>query len=158
MNLTESGISALLDAHDALVKAYIGSNLGFDEFVFLTVDFREVTGSSGMQGRARIGWYCVFSGSASRSTCECRVYCRGCSRPMIRRTCRTTMPIVFCRRSEHQRRPNGAYRAVQSRAILMRSDQTSPQVSDTSCGSTVPDGPRMATVTEASWSVGLGFT
>jgi hypothetical protein len=31
--MTESEISALLDAHDALVKAYIGSSLAFDEFV-----------------------------------------------------------------------------------------------------------------------------
>lgn len=33
MNLTELQISALLDAHDALVKAYAHSSLGFDEFV-----------------------------------------------------------------------------------------------------------------------------
>ena len=31
--MTESEISALLDAHDTLVKAYIESSMGFDEFV-----------------------------------------------------------------------------------------------------------------------------
>jgi len=33
VNSTELQISALLDAHDALVKAYVDSSLGFDEFV-----------------------------------------------------------------------------------------------------------------------------
>ena len=31
--MTESEISALLDAHDALVKAYVDSGLSFEEFV-----------------------------------------------------------------------------------------------------------------------------
>src|SRR5664279_4889581 len=39
MNITESEISALLDAHDALVKAYVDSGLGFDEFVSAYGDF-----------------------------------------------------------------------------------------------------------------------
>ena len=37
--MNESEISALLDAHDALVKAYVDSNLGFDEFVSAYGDF-----------------------------------------------------------------------------------------------------------------------
>jgi hypothetical protein len=37
--VTESEISALLDAHDALVKAYVDSNLTFSEFVSAYDDF-----------------------------------------------------------------------------------------------------------------------
>ncbi len=37
--MNESEISALLDAHDALVKAYVESSLGFDEFVSAYGDF-----------------------------------------------------------------------------------------------------------------------
>jgi hypothetical protein len=37
--MTESEISALLDAHDALVRAYVESTLGFDEFVSAYGDF-----------------------------------------------------------------------------------------------------------------------
>jgi hypothetical protein len=37
--VTESEISALLDAHDALVKAYVDSNLTFSEFVSAYGDF-----------------------------------------------------------------------------------------------------------------------
>jgi hypothetical protein len=39
MNFTESEISALLDVHDALVKAYVDSSVGFDEFVSAYGDF-----------------------------------------------------------------------------------------------------------------------
>src|ERR1035438_4972659 len=37
--MTESEISALLDAHDALVKAYVDSSLAFNEFVSAYGDF-----------------------------------------------------------------------------------------------------------------------
>jgi hypothetical protein len=39
MNFTESEVSALLDAHDVLVKAYVDLSLGFDEFVSAYGDF-----------------------------------------------------------------------------------------------------------------------
>lgn len=39
MNFTESEISGLLDAHDALVRAYVDSSLGFYEFVSAYGDF-----------------------------------------------------------------------------------------------------------------------
>jgi hypothetical protein len=38
-NMSESEISALLDAHDALVKAYVDSSLTFSEFVSAYGDF-----------------------------------------------------------------------------------------------------------------------
>jgi hypothetical protein len=39
VRMTESEINALLDAHDALVKAYIDSSLAFSEFVSAYGDF-----------------------------------------------------------------------------------------------------------------------
>ena len=39
MNFTESEIDAALDAHDALVRAYVDSSLSFDEFVSAYGDF-----------------------------------------------------------------------------------------------------------------------
>jgi hypothetical protein len=39
VNMTESEISGLLDAHDALVKAYVDSSLTFAEFVCAYGDF-----------------------------------------------------------------------------------------------------------------------
>src|ERR1700723_2336697 len=38
-SMTESEINALLDAHDALVKAYVDSSLTFSEFVSAYGDF-----------------------------------------------------------------------------------------------------------------------
>jgi hypothetical protein len=37
--MNELDVGALLDAHDALVKAYVDSSLGFDEFVSAYGDF-----------------------------------------------------------------------------------------------------------------------
>jgi hypothetical protein len=39
VSLTDSEINAVLDAHDALVKAYVDSNLTFSEFVSAYGDF-----------------------------------------------------------------------------------------------------------------------
>lgn len=39
MNVTESEINALLDAHDALVRAYVHSTITFSEFVSAYGDF-----------------------------------------------------------------------------------------------------------------------
>ena len=39
MNFTESEMSAVIDAHDALVRAYVDSSLAFDEFVSAYGDF-----------------------------------------------------------------------------------------------------------------------
>jgi hypothetical protein len=40
--MTESEISALLDAHDALVRAYVDSSLSFEEFVLSYGDFPRI--------------------------------------------------------------------------------------------------------------------
>jgi len=53
VNFTESQISALLDAHDALVTAYIDSSLGFDEFVFAYGAFPRSYGLVGDSGTAQ---------------------------------------------------------------------------------------------------------
>lgn len=45
--MTESEISALLDAHDTLVKSYVDSSLGFDEFVSAYGDFPQTYGLVG---------------------------------------------------------------------------------------------------------------
>jgi hypothetical protein len=45
--MTESEISALLDAHDTLVKSYVDSSLGFDEFVSAYGDFPQTCGLVG---------------------------------------------------------------------------------------------------------------
>jgi hypothetical protein len=50
--MTESEISAVLDAHDALVKAYVDSSLGFDEFVSAYGDFPQAYGLVGGSGTA----------------------------------------------------------------------------------------------------------
>jgi len=44
VNFTESQISAVVDAHDALVKAFVDSSLGFDEFVSAYGDFPQSYG------------------------------------------------------------------------------------------------------------------
>jgi hypothetical protein len=48
--MTESEISAVLDAHDTLVKAYVDSSLGFDEFVSAYGDFPRSYGLVGGSG------------------------------------------------------------------------------------------------------------
>jgi hypothetical protein len=50
--ITESEISALLDAHDALVKAFVDSSLGFDEFVSAYGEFPSNYGLVGDPGAA----------------------------------------------------------------------------------------------------------
>jgi hypothetical protein len=50
MNFTESEISALLDAHDTLVKAYVDSSLEFDEFVLAYADFPQTYALAGDAG------------------------------------------------------------------------------------------------------------
>lgn len=50
--MTESEISALLDAHDALVKAYVDSSLRFSEFVSAYGDFPRNCGLVGDSGTA----------------------------------------------------------------------------------------------------------
>jgi hypothetical protein len=50
--MTESEISALLDAHDALVKAYVDSILIFSEFVSAYGDFPHGYGLDGLSGTA----------------------------------------------------------------------------------------------------------
>jgi hypothetical protein len=52
MNFTESEFSALLDAHDALVKAYVDSSLGFDQFVSAYGEFPRNYGLAGDSGMA----------------------------------------------------------------------------------------------------------
>src|SRR5271156_7135320 len=39
LSMTESEVEALLDAHDALVKAYVDSSVSFSEFVSAYADF-----------------------------------------------------------------------------------------------------------------------
>jgi hypothetical protein len=50
--MTESEISALLDAHDALVKAYVDSGLSFEEFVSAYGDFPNNYALAGDSGTA----------------------------------------------------------------------------------------------------------
>jgi hypothetical protein len=61
MNFTESEIGALLDAHDALVKAYVDASLGFDEFVSAYGEFPAnyalVGGSGAAQDRAELRFF-----------------------------------------------------------------------------------------------------
>jgi hypothetical protein len=52
VNFTESEISALLDAHDALVKAYVDSSLSFEEFVSAYGDFPNSYAFVGYSGTA----------------------------------------------------------------------------------------------------------
>jgi hypothetical protein len=50
VNFTESQISAVVDAHDALVKAFVDLNLEFDEFVSAYGDFPQSYGLVGDAG------------------------------------------------------------------------------------------------------------
>jgi hypothetical protein len=50
--MNELDVGALLDAHDALVKAYVDSSLGFDEFVSAYGDFPQSYGFVGESGAA----------------------------------------------------------------------------------------------------------
>jgi len=50
MHMSESEFRALLDAHDVLVKAYVDSSLGFDEFVSAYGDFPRSYGLAGDSG------------------------------------------------------------------------------------------------------------
>ena len=52
VNMTESEISAVLDAHDALVKAYVDSSLAFNEFVSAYGDFPHNYALDGHSGTA----------------------------------------------------------------------------------------------------------
>jgi hypothetical protein len=74
--MTESEISALLDAHDALVKAYVDSSLTFSEFVSSYGDFPHSYALDGHAGtaeertalrffRQRIGFHLRVSGVLS---------------------------------------------------------------------------------------------
>src|SRR6202051_1553522 len=54
MSITESEISALLDAHDCLVKAYIDSSLTFSEFVSAYGDFPHNCSLVGDSGTADV--------------------------------------------------------------------------------------------------------
>jgi hypothetical protein len=75
--MTESEMSALLDAHDALVRACVDSSLGFDEFVSAYGEFPRnyglVRDSGAAAGRAvfrffrkRIAFHCRVAGVVSR--------------------------------------------------------------------------------------------
>ena len=95
--MTESELSALLDAHDSLVTAYVDSSLTFSEFVSAYGDFPHNYALDGHSGtadeRADLRFF------RQRSTCECRTYCRGFVRPTIPRTFRTMMPAASFRLS-----------------------------------------------------------
>jgi hypothetical protein len=54
MHMTESEISALLDAHDSLVKAYVDSSLTFSEFVSAYGDFPHNCSLAGDSGTADV--------------------------------------------------------------------------------------------------------
>jgi hypothetical protein len=59
-HMTESEISALFDAHDSLVKAYVDSRLTFSEFVGAYGDFPHNTalvGDPGSADQAMLQWF-----------------------------------------------------------------------------------------------------
>ena len=96
MNFTESEISALLDAHDALVKAYVDSSLGFDEFVSAYGDFPRNYALAPESG-TREEWAALrFFSKRIAFHYGWWGYCRGSVRLMIQQTSRTTMPAGSC--------------------------------------------------------------
>jgi hypothetical protein len=85
VSFAESEISALLNAHDALVTAYADSSLRFDEFVFACDEYPRNSGLVGTLGRRKdrvalrlwVGvlsglpmWHCCYNLSAAQVQLE----------------------------------------------------------------------------------------
>jgi hypothetical protein len=93
--ITESGISTLLDAHDAIVKACADSNLSFSEFV---VAYGAFPHNYGLEGRSKTAQDQIVSRLFRRRIAfhlRVRLYCLGCVQPTMRWTSPTKMPGVF---------------------------------------------------------------
>jgi hypothetical protein len=92
MIVTDSELSALLDAHDALVKSCVDSVLPFVEFSALYNDFLTHMRLTVIRRRRMSVPFCSEIENESRFITKLAVYCRGC---VQRRTLRIVSMVTL---------------------------------------------------------------